>query len=331
MNPFFIAIFLGVLSFFLTYIIRKLALKHSILDLPNTRSIHKDPTPRGGGLAIVITWYLGISLLFLLERIDTSLYMALMCGALLAIVSFIDDIINLKPVIRLLIQFITALGAFFFLGQLRPLIIPSIEINYPLLIYPFAIVGMVWFINLFNFMDGIDGFASSEAIMISIVLYYFSGSIIPVLLIACISGFLFWNWPKAKIFMGDVGSTQLGFILVVLGLYFHNTYKFSILNWIMLASPFWFDATLTLYRRWRNGEKLSQPHRKHVYQRIVQAGFSHLKVDFILIIINAIIILMIYYYRRYDLLQVPIYFLCILFLYGITKLVDKKYPFSRTK
>ena len=107
---------------------------------------------------------------------------------------------------------------------------------------------MVWFINLFNFMDGVDGFASVEAIIICAVLFVFSWNFSTILLIVCITGFLCWNWPKAKIFMGDVGSTQLGFILVVFGIYFHNTYEFSILNWIMLASPFWFDATLDSFQ-----------------------------------------------------------------------------------
>jgi UDP-N-acetylmuramyl pentapeptide phosphotransferase/UDP-N-acetylglucosamine-1-phosphate transferase len=316
-----------VISFFLTNFIRNIAIKHSIIDIPNERSLHNVPTPRVGGLAIVITWYCGITILFSLGKIDNRLYYALMSGVILAIISLLDDIINLKPSFRLLIHFITALSAFLFLGNLRPLIIPSIEINYPLLIYPFAIVGMVWFINLFNFMDGVDGFASIEAIIISIVLLYFSGNIINVLFIACISGFLFWNWPKAKIFMGDIGSTQLGFILVVLGIYFHNKYQFSILNWIMLSSPFWFDATFTLFRRWRRGEKLSQAHRKHAYQRIVQAGFSHLKVDMYLILVNLIIIAMILIYREIKILQIPLCLLSILFLYYLTKRIDRKIPF----
>jgi Fuc2NAc and GlcNAc transferase len=176
-------------------------------------------------------------------------------------------------------------------------------------------------------MDGVDGFASLEAMTICLVIFILSGNVINLLLIACLSGFLFWNWPKAKIFMGDVGSTQLGFILVVLGIYFHNIYKFSILNWIMLSSPFWFDATLTLYRRWRNGEKLSEAHRKHVYQRIVQSGFSHLKVNMWLLVINGFVLLMILIYREFKILQIPLFFLTIFLYYRITRIVDKRMPF----
>ena len=297
------------------------------MSIPNERSLHNSPTPVGGGLAIVITWFLGISILFYFGKIERNLYFALLSGVILAIISFIDDLIGLKPSLRLLFHFITAIIAFVFLGGIRQLIIPGIEFNYNFIIYPLAIIGIVWFINLFNFMDGVDGFASLEAMTICLVIFILSGNVINLLLIACLSGFLFWNWPKAKIFMGDVGSTQLGFILIVLGIYFHNIYKFSILNWIMLSSPFWFDATLTLYRRWRNGEKLSEAHRKHVYQRIVQSGFSHLKVNMWLLAINSFVLLMILIYREFKILQIPLFFLTIFLYYRITRIVDKRMPF----
>lgn len=320
--------FLGLFSFLLTFLIRIIAIRFNIYDIPNERSSHIIPTPYGGGLAFVLTWYIGISVLFYLKMIDTNLFYALISGSIIAIVSLIDDLIKVKPIIRLFIHFIIVLIAFIFLEGLRPLIIPGIEIKYYFIIYPLAILGMVWFINLFNFMDGIDGFASVEAIIIALIMFVFSGNIIAALLIACITGFLFWNWPKAKIFLGDVGSTQLGFILVVLGIYFHNTYKFSILNWIMLSSPFWFDATYTLYRRWRNKEKLSQAHRKHAYQRIVQAGFSHQKVIFLFILINICIVGMIMLYREFKVLQIPLFILSLAFFYYITKQVDKRVPFK---
>jgi UDP-N-acetylmuramyl pentapeptide phosphotransferase/UDP-N-acetylglucosamine-1-phosphate transferase len=320
---------LGCLSFILTYLIRRFALKNRIVSIPNERSLHEIPTPVGGGLAIVITWYIGITILFFYGIIERSLYCALLSGVILAIISFIDDIIELKPIVRLCFHFVTAVIAFVFLQGLRQLIIPEVEFNYNFLVYPLAIVGIVWFINLFNFMDGVDGFASLEAITICLVIYVLSGNIINLLLIACISGFLFWNLPKAKIFMGDVGSTQLGFILVVLGIYFHNSFQFSILNWIMLSSPFWFDASLTLYRRWRNGEKLSKAHRKHAYQRIVQSGFSHLKVNLWLLIINMFVIVMILIYREIKFLQIPLFVLTLLFFYLITKQVDKRVPFNK--
>jgi UDP-N-acetylmuramyl pentapeptide phosphotransferase/UDP-N-acetylglucosamine-1-phosphate transferase len=319
---------LAFCSFLLTYLIRRIALKNKIVSIPNERSLHVNPTPVGGGLAIVITWYIGITILFFNGVIENTLYFALLSGGILAIISFIDDIIGLKPVIRLCFHFITAIIAFIFLHGLRPLIIPGVEFNYNFLIYPLAVIGIVWFINLFNFMDGVDGFAALEATTICLVIYLLSGNVINLLLIACISGFLFWNLPKAKIFMGDVGSTQLGFVLIVLGIYFHNTFQFSILNWIMLSSPFWFDATLTLYRRWRKGENLSQAHRKHAYQRIVQYGFSHMKVNLWLLFINLFVVVMILIYREIKFLQAPLFVLTLLFFYLITKQVDRRVPFK---
>jgi Fuc2NAc and GlcNAc transferase len=316
-------------SFILTYLIRQLALRNKFLSIPNYRSLHDEPVPQGGGLAIVIVWYTGISVLFLLGYIDKSLYMALLSGILLAVVSLIDDLAGLSPFIRLIVHFITSVIAFALLGGLRPLIIPGWNINYLYAVYPLAVIGMVWFINLFNFMDGSDGFASLEAVMVSAVMFAMSGNAINLVLIASVAGFLYWNWPKAKIFMGDVGSTQLGFILVVLGIYFHNTLKFSILNWIMLTSPFWFDATLTLFRRWRNGEKLSRAHKKHIYQRIIRAGFTHSKVNLWLFYVNSFIVIMILIYREIKILQVPLFILSLIFFYIITREVDKKVPFEK--
>ncbi|MGD0343157.1 MAG: hypothetical protein ABSA76_15760, partial [Bacteroidales bacterium] len=214
---------LGVMSFCVTSLIIKYADKNKMIAIPNERSLHDIPTPKGGGIAIVLSWYIGITILNFGGIIEKNLFYALLSGILLAIISLINDLTGLKPYIRLIIQFITSIIAFYFLQGLRPLIIPVIEINYQFIIYPLAIIGMVWFINLFNFMDGVDGFASVEAITICAVLFVFTWNLATILLIVCITGFLYWNWPKAKIFMGDVGSTQLGFILVVLGIYFHNT------------------------------------------------------------------------------------------------------------
>jgi UDP-N-acetylmuramyl pentapeptide phosphotransferase/UDP-N-acetylglucosamine-1-phosphate transferase len=320
---------LGILSFILTWLIKLYAVRNNMEVVPNDRSLHDMPTPKGGGIAIILTWYTGISILFFSGIIERDLFLALLSGILLAIVSLIDDIRGLRPGIRLIVQFLTAILAFYFLKGLRPLIIPEISFNYNYVVYPIAIVGMVWFINLFNFMDGVDGFASLEAIIICSVIFVFTWSLASILLIACITGFLYWNWPKASIFMGDVGSTQLGFILVVFGIYYHNAFEFSILNWIMLTSPFWFDATITLFRRWRNGEKLSEAHRKHVYQRMVQAGSSHERVNVYLLYINMFIILLIILYRESKILQIPLFVLSLIFFYLIAKYVDRKVPFSK--
>ena len=299
-----------------------------MLDIPNERSSHSLPTPKGGGVAIVLSWYFGISILFALHLISRDLYYALMSGILLAVVSLIDDLINLKPYIRLIFQILSAAVALFFLKGFSPITFSEFGISSLVLFSPIAVIGIVWFVNLFNFLDGIDGYASLETSTVAMALYFLTGNIVCVVLIVCILGFLSWNWPKAKIFMGDVGSTQLGFILVVLGIYFHNTVEASIIHWVMLTSLFWFDATLTLFRRWRNGEKLTQAHKKHAYQRIVQSGFSHQKTIIMSFIINIIIIGLVFISKMYMSILIPVFIINMLFLYGITKVIDKKVPFK---
>ena len=320
---------LGLLSFILTGRIRKYAIDKRYLDVPNERSLHDHPIPHGGGIAFTSAWYIGITVLYFAGALERNLYLALICGSVVAVVSLADDIFGLKPIYRLLVHFMAACAVFWLLDGLRPLILPEIHFNYNFIVYPIAIIGMVWFINLFNFMDGVDGFASVEAICIALVLFIISGNTINLLLISCVAGFLCWNWPKAKIFMGDVGSTQLGFILVVLGIYFHNHFDFSIINWVMLSSPFWFDATLTLYRRWRNGEKLSEAHRKHAYQRIVQGGYSHKRTIYALMVVNLAILTLILIYREIKVLQIPIFIITLLSYYYITLQVDRRVPFTK--
>lgn len=324
-----VILFLGALSFLLTFLIKRFAFRNKLLAIPNERSLHDIPTPHGGGVAIVISWYIGITIFYFYGVLDKTLYYSLLCGILIAIVSLLDDLFGVKPVIRLIVHFLTAIFAFICLNGLRPLVMPELHFDYNYIVYPVAIVGIVWFVNLFNFMDGVDGFASVEAIIISSVLFVFTWNLSPILLIVCITGFLCWNWPKAKIFMGDTGSTQLGFILVIMGIYFHNNFEFSILNWIMLSAPFWFDATLTLFRRWRNGEKLSEGHRKHVYQRLVQMGFSHEKVNLFLILINILNIIFISVYREIKFLQIPLFVLTLVSYYIITRWVDRRIPFGK--
>ena len=256
-----LSVILFILSLTITYLVRIFALRHKILDIPNERSSHSAPTPRGGGVAIVVSWYIGITIFFFWNLIDKNLYFALLSGSVLAIISLLDDLISIRPMIRLLIQAITAVIAFVFLGGINNVNLGVFGLNSAIVLYPLTIIGIVWFINLYNFLDGIDGYASIEAIIIAAFLLFFTGNQINFLLIASVSGFLFWNWPKAKIFMGDIGSTQLGFILVILGIYFHNTTDFSIIYWIILSSLFWFDATVHLIQtmeKWRK-TKCSSP------------------------------------------------------------------------
>lgn len=316
-----------LLSYFLTFIIRKLALKHSLLDIPNERSSHEIPTPRGGGVAIVISWFLGISMLWHFDLLDTNLFLALLSGIILAIVSFIDDVFTLPPFVRLIAQFLSALLALIFIKDITPVSISGLNIGNQFFLYPVVLIGIVWFINLFNFLDGIDGYASLEAITVSSALLLFTKDPLNVIIIAAVAGFLIWNWPKAKIFMGDIGSTQLGFILAITGIWYHNENQLSVMHWLMLTSLFWFDASLTLFRRWRSREKLSVAHRKHVYQRAVQSGLSHRETILYSLLINASIVILVMLSRKFPNLLIPVFVLNIIILYNITAKVDRKVPF----
>lgn len=322
-----LSISLLIISFFLTWIYKNISTRRNIMDIPNERSSHSYPIPRGGGVAIVLSWHAGIFILFILNMMDSNLYYALLSGVLLAIISLIDDMISLKPAIRLAVQLISVLIAFYFLWSINPVLFFNTELVPKLIIYLILIVGMVWFINLFNFLDGIDGYASIEAISMALAFFIFTGQSFNLLLIASVMGFLIWNWPKAKIFMGDVGSTQLGFIIIVLAIYFHIENQFHILSWLVISAPFWFDATITLFRRWRNKEALSQAHRKHVYQRLVQSGFSHLEVDLCLIVLNVILFVLVAISLKYSVLQLPLLFLVSVLMYLTVLYTDKKKPF----
>jgi UDP-N-acetylmuramyl pentapeptide phosphotransferase/UDP-N-acetylglucosamine-1-phosphate transferase len=315
-------------SFCLTYLIRLVAIKKNVIDVPNERSSHSIPTPRGGGLAIVIAWYSGITCLFLTGLIEAKLFWALLSGVILAIVSLFDDLFSLSPKIRLVTQTITAITALSILGGFSTHFVPLNSTIAAIAINSCIVVAIIWFINLYNFIDGIDAYASVEAIFIVISIFLFTHQIVLLVLAAAILGFLYWNWPKAKIFMGDVGSTQIGFILIILGIYLNNTAGFNFIFWIMLSSLFWFDATFTLFRRWRNKEKLSQAHKKHAYQRFVQAGFSHSETVFYALIVNGIIFILITSAYYYPVLLLPVFIICMLILFAATKITDSKMPFK---
>jgi Fuc2NAc and GlcNAc transferase len=213
------------------------------------------------------------------------------------------------------------------LHGIQPVLFLGRDIFSTVILYAITIVVMVWFINLFNFLDGIDGYASIEAITLAFAFYLFTSQNANLILIAAVLGFLIWNWPKAKIFMGDVGSTQLGFIFVVFGVYYHNEEKLSIIYWLMLTLPFWFDATLTLFRRWRKRENLSQAHRKHIYQRLVQSGFSHLRVDIFLGLVNLVLVVLVFISMRHNILLIPFFIISLVSMYLITLYTDKRRPF----
>jgi len=317
-----------ITSFAGTFLILKIAVRKNILDIPNIRSSHTQPTPRGGGLAIVISWYIGLAALRYIGMIESDLFFALLSGAVLATISFLDDLFDIKPGLRILFQIVTVMSGLFFIGGFKVIYLSGTILNYPVILTFLAILGGIWFINLFNFLDGIDAYASTETLLVALGMLLVLNNPVLLILIFAVMGFLFWNWPKAKIFMGDIGSTQLGYILLILAIYFNNQFKFNFLGWLILTSLFWVDATLTLFKRWRNKENLSQAHRKHYYQRIVQYGFSHRKTVIISILINIVFVILVLLSEKGILSYFISFPVCLLINVILVKAIDNKIPFK---
>ena len=318
-------IILLVLSFFLTFYIKNYYIKNALLDEVNERSSHSVPTPHGGGIAIAFTWFIGILYLFYINEIDVSLFYALLVGIIISVVSFFDDIYELSAKLRMIVQSLVSIGGIYLLGGIEYLDFGLFIIENKIITNIFGFLLIVWFINLYNFLDGINGYAGSEAVFLSVAgLILFGGSHFVILLVAVL-GFLYWNWNKAKIFMGDVGSTLLGYNVAIFTLYYTNQESSNFWIWIILFGLFWFDATLTLIRRKLNGEKLSQAHNKHAYQRLTQSGWTHCQVSSWSIVVNISLFLLVYFISNIFIAFV----IAILLLYITMKFVDSKKSFEK--
>ena len=284
--------FLLLLSFTLTYFIKNYYIKNALFDLVNERSSHTVPTPHGGGIAIALTWFIGIFYLYFFEQIETQLFYALLMGFFISLISFFDDLYDLSSKIRLFVQAAVAMLGLYFLNGFEELDFFFFSINNQIITNLFAFLMIIWFINLYNFLDGLDGYAGSEALFLSLAAFTLFHNNVFLILAVAVLGFLVWNWHKAKIFMGDVGSTLLGYNVAIFTIYYANQEGENFWIWIILFSPFWFDATWTLFRRARKKEKLSQAHKKHAYQRLMQSGWSHSKVVISLTVLNIILLIL---------------------------------------
>jgi Fuc2NAc and GlcNAc transferase len=289
----FAAVFIG--SMLLTGIIRRLALARGVIDVPNARSSHVMPTPRGGGLAIVVTVLFAIGVMYARGNVPPDLAAVLLIGgSLVALIGFIDDIRSVSASARLAVQFAAFGWCVYRLGALPPVHLGFAVVNLGLGGSIAAVVFLVWFLNIYNFMDGIDGIASVEAISVmtfaTLLLFWQRGepSIVFALLAvaAAAAGFLIWNWPPARIFMGDAGSGFLGFFVGSIAWATIVQGRLSIWVWLILLGAFIVDATVTLLRRWHRGARLAEAHRSHAYQRLSRKYQSHLKVTLGILVIN---------------------------------------------
>ncbi|MCO6055383.1 glycosyltransferase family 4 protein [Pseudomonas sp. MOB-449] len=281
-------------SLFLTGALRRYALARSLMDIPNGRSSHSVPTPRGGGVAIVLSFLAALPLLASVGVLAWSVMWALLgAGAWIAVVGFLDDHGHIAARWRLLAHFIGAGWALGWLGGLPPLVIFGFDLELGWLGYALAAFYLVWLLNLYNFMDGIDGIASVEAICVCLggaLLYLLLGegvaALAPLSLAVAVAGFLFWNFPPARIFMGDAGSGFLGIALGVLSLQAAWVAPQLLWSWLILLGVFVVDATWTLFRRLLRGDKVYEAHRSHAYQYASRQFGKHLPVTLAVAVLN---------------------------------------------
>lgn len=245
--------------------------------VPDERSLHERPTPSGGGLAVILSLLItDLALRFVLDSRGAPPALLphpnlLVATLLLAAISWADDRRPLSPALRILVHAVAAMLA---LGS-------DLFPEQDLILQVIAFVAILWSINLFNFMDGMDGFAGGMAVIgfgalgwiafrDNIWLFFTSLTIA-----AACAGFLVWNFPPARIFLGDVGSAPLGFLAAGLSLWGISAGTFDAAVPLLIFAPFWVDATLTLGRRLLRREQVWKAHRTHAYQRLALAGWGH--------------------------------------------------------
>ncbi len=278
------------------------AKKWRLIDSPNHRSSHEVPTPSGGGLGVVLAGVLtGLCLIWYSNWTWVLGATIVAISSVFATVGLIDDLRPMRASYRLAVQLIVSLAVLFSMGG-----IPEFErfidahVN-RILLYTFLLLVILWWINLFNFMDGIDGLAGSQAAFMLLSAAGLLAWLNPVVMthpmwlwMICISaavfGFLFLNWPPAKIFMGDVGSIYLALMIMSLALmsirYHWISVPMGLSMWAILGAVFVTDATITLVVRMVTKQRWHEGHRSHLYQQLSRHWGGHVGVTFLYMIIN---------------------------------------------
>ena len=271
------------MSLWLTRGLLKPSSRLHLLDHPNPRSLHDSPKPRGGGLAIFLA--VVVSGLIAVGIDPVSIDLAWIAGAafLVAGISFVDDWLSLQLSHRIVVHFAAA-GLLMWAGlDLKNIVVPGSVWTLPeALAIGFSLLFVVWMVNLYNFMDGMDGFAAGMAVIgfgsFAIFGWLANESVFAMLSLvvaAAAGGFLISNFPPARIFMGDVGSSLLGLLAVAFMLWADRDGIFPLWIGVLIFSPFIVDATVTLIRRMLHRERFWEAHKSHYYQRLVQLGWGH--------------------------------------------------------
>lgn len=261
------------------------------IDVPNERShhsIHTVPCPRGGGLSFVITFVFGALILLAADILPVHLVKPLLTGGLMvSAIGFLDDRKGLSASYRLMIHFVAAFLTCYWLteGFQNDMHFSFMTALPAWLQISYSVLFIMWMVNLYNFMDGVDGMAGTQAVVVALCSaglclwqHNFELALLYGLIFCGVSGFLYFNWSPARIFMGDGGAYFLGFLFACMGLMNKMFYGQSLIALMILMGTFIADATYTLLRRIARGEKLYVGHNKHAFQRAVQRGWSHSRV-----------------------------------------------------
>ena len=266
-----------------------MARRLQILDRPNERSSHSLPTPHGGGVPLLLAMAMGMGLAGESWQQDYLLFIAV--ALLLVVIGVVDDLRGLSVRLRMglyCLCCVLAVGAI--LG-------PGVGGDFVgLIVLLMAVFALLWMLNLYNFMDGIDGYAATQCILAcgsASLLAWRGGAdsqylLFCLLLAAAQVGFLFWNWPTARLFMGDAGSVPTGFLLGAVALLGDIQGYLPLACWLILLGAFIVDASITLLWRMATGQAYTQPHRLHAYQRLSRHLGGHLPVVFILLALNGL-------------------------------------------
>jgi len=279
----------------LTALVLRLVTRLQVMDVPNQRSSHTVPTPRGGGLAIDLV--LLVASVLLAWRFHDSRFLWL--AGVVAGLSWLgwrDDRRSLPVRGRLAAQLILAVLVVAVFGRITTLDAGSFSVSLSWLAWPFSVLFVVWMINLYNFMDGIDGIAGVEAVSAGLTLalwFHWSGayawSLASLVIAGAAAGFLFYNWQPARIFLGDAGSVTLGGVFATISLAGIDQAGFPLAAVVLLFGVFIADATVTLAKRWLRGENLTQAHRSHFYQMAVARGLQHRQVSLAVFGLNVLL------------------------------------------
>lgn len=318
-----------ILSIALTELFCRTAKGTGLMDKPNERSLHLKPILRGGGLVFIGLSLISVPVLaYYTNTVFSQFWVPFLCILILSSVSFMDDFYHLSPGLRFWVQTLVALLIVLFLRP-QKLDFIVLVLHNPLIISIFLFINVIWAINHFNFMDGMDGFCATQSIFLLAVYTFLLNSPEALvyrdfcwMLALSLVGFLKFNFPPARLFMGDVGSTSLGLISFLIAVIGQQKFNIPIIYWFLLNSLFLFDATITLLRRLFNKEKWFAPHRKHAYQRLKQSGISARSIllgQFLINICSLFLVSLLAYHKLNLLIVLCMQIVILSLAYGFTE------------